>query len=158
MLDLVIRNGVVIDGTGARRRHADLGILHGRIVEMGTVTADAAQVVDAGGHIVSPGFIDIHTHYDAQVFWDPDLTPSSLHGVTTVVLGNCGLTLAPIADDNFEYTLRMLSRVEGMPIVSLRAGVPWGRGTRSPSTSRRFAIGSPSMLPCSSVIAPCASR
>jgi N-acyl-D-aspartate/D-glutamate deacylase len=126
VLDLVIRNGVVIDGTGARRQRADLGILHGRIVEMGTVTAAAAQVVDAGGHIVSPGFIDIHTHYDAQVYWDPDLTPSSLHGVTTVVFGNCGLTLAPIADDNFEYTLKMLSRVEGMPAISLRAGVPWG--------------------------------
>jgi N-acyl-D-aspartate/D-glutamate deacylase len=125
MLDCVIRNGDVIDGSGAARRHADVGIQDGRIVSIGKVDEDAAETIDADGRIVAPGFVDIHTHYDAQVFWDPAITPSSLHGVTTVVGGNCGFTIAPLEKSEADYLMRMLARVEGMPLESLEAGVPW---------------------------------
>jgi N-acyl-D-aspartate/D-glutamate deacylase len=127
MLDVVIRGGEVIDGTGAARRRADVGIADGRIVQIGTVDAEAALTVDATGKLVAPGFVDVHTHFDAQVFWDNALTPSPLHGVTTAFAGNCGFTVAPLSDDpaDAEYLLRMLARVEGMPVETLRTGVPW---------------------------------
>src|SRR5581483_9052057 len=127
MLDLVIRGGDVIDGTGAPRRRADVGVSGGRVVAVGTVTDDAARAIDATGKVVTPGFVDVHTHYDAQVFWDGYLTPSPLHGVTTALAGNCGFTIAPLSGDerDGEYLMRMLARVEGMPLESLRSGVPW---------------------------------
>jgi len=127
MLDVVIKGGEVVDGTGANRRRADVGIKGDRIVEIGEITAPAARTIDATGKLVTPGFIDVHTHFDAQVFWDSALTPSPLHGVTTAVAGNCGFTIAPLSDDpaDGEYLMRMLARVEGMPIETLRTGVPW---------------------------------
>jgi N-acyl-D-aspartate/D-glutamate deacylase len=127
MLDVVIKGGEVVDGTGANRRRADVGIKGNRIVKIGEITEDAARTIDATGKLVTPGFIDVHTHFDAQVFWDNALTPSPLHGVTTAIAGNCGFTIAPLSADpaDGEYLLRMLSRVEGMPVETLKAGVPW---------------------------------
>ena len=125
MLDVLIQNGTIVDGTGGPARQGDLGIRDGRIVAIGKVDEEARETIDAAGKIVSPGFVDVHTHYDAQAFWDGTLSPSPYHGVTSVVGGNCGFSIAPLAPDAGEYLMKMLSRVEGMPLESLETGVPW---------------------------------
>ena len=125
MFDVVIRNGLVIDGTGAPGQIADVALNDGRIAAVGEVSESGAREIDAQGLVVAPGFVDIHTHFDAQVFWDTTLSPSPLHGVTTVISGNCGFTIAPLEPEHGDYMMQMLARVEGMPLTSLQQGVPW---------------------------------
>src|SRR4051812_28884272 len=121
---LVIRGGTVVDGTGAPGVRNDVAIEGDRIVEIGP-SLQGDRVLDAEGCVVAPGFIDIHTHYDAQVFWDPALTPSCYHGVTTVVAGNCGFTIAPTHPADRDLIGRTLEKVEDMDPASLAAGIPW---------------------------------
>ncbi|MBV8951086.1 MAG: amidohydrolase family protein [Actinobacteria bacterium] len=121
---LVIRGGTVIDGTGAPGVRADVAIENGRISAIGR-DLEGDEVLDADEHIVAPGFIDIHTHYDAQVFWDPGLTPSCYHGVTTVVAGNCGFSIAPTRAEHRDLIARTLENVEDMDVAALEAGIPW---------------------------------
>jgi N-acyl-D-aspartate/D-glutamate deacylase len=125
VLDLKIVNGTVVDGTGGLRFAADIGVRDGRIVAIGLVEDDARYTLDATGRIVAPGFIDVHTHYDAQVFWDPTLSPSCYHGVTTIFGGFCGFSIAPLTPEAGPYLQRMLARVEGMPLKTLIDAVPW---------------------------------
>ena len=121
--DLLIRGGTLVDGTGAPRRREDLGIRNGRIAAMGTNLGDADRTLEADGCAVAPGFVDIHTHYDAQVFWDRMLTISPWHGVTSVVMGNCGFGVAPTRAAHRDLILRTLESVEGMSLEALQTGL-----------------------------------
>lgn len=125
MLDLKIINAQIVDGTGAPAFKGAVGVKEGKIKAVGEVAEDAKDVIDAEGRVVCPGFIDVHTHYDAQVFWDPKISPSCYHGVTTILGGFCGFSIAPLSKEAAPYLLNMLSRVEGMPVTSLKEGVPW---------------------------------
>src|SRR3954471_6196925 len=127
--DVVIRGGTVVDGTGGPGIAADVAVTDGRISEIGTGSSprlSGDRVLEADGHVVTPGFVDIHSHYDAQVFWDPALTPSSFHGVTTVVAGNCGFSIAPVRPEHHDRIVTILERVEDMNPATLSAGIPWG--------------------------------
>jgi len=124
--DLVIRDGLVFDGTRAPRMIADIGILQGRIVAIGNLDkASDERTIDAAGLHVAPGFIDLHTHYDAQVFWDPYCTLSGWHGVTSVAIGNCGFGFAPTRAENRDRSMRSMTRVEAIPLRSMELGLPW---------------------------------
>ena len=125
MHDLVIDNAVVIDGLGGPPREGGVAVAGGRIAAVGADLGPARERVDAGGRVLAPGIVDIHTHYDAQLTWDPFATPSTALGVTTVVIGNCGFTIAPCRPGDRDLTLRALTHVEGMSLEALRAGVRW---------------------------------
>ena len=125
MLDVAIRGATVVDGTGGPGVVGDVGVRDGRIVELGRITEGAHGTIDADGLIVAPGFVDVHTHYDAQLFWDPAGSPSNVHGVTSVIGGNCSFALAPLHAEDADYIRRMMARVEGMPLGALEHGVPW---------------------------------
>jgi N-acyl-D-amino-acid deacylase len=123
--DLVIKNGTVVDGSGLPRYRADVGVRHGRIVSIGRIRERAREVLDAEGLVVTPGFVDGHTHMDAQIFWDPLGTSSCYHGITSVVMGNCGFTLAPCAKENKDLVVRNLQRAEDIPPAAMEAGIDW---------------------------------
>lgn len=125
MFDLVIRRGTIVDGTGHAAFTADLAVKNGKIAEIGTVTAPSKREIDAAGLIVCPGFIDTHTHFDGQVTWDPHLAPSSWHGVTTVIMGNCGVGFAPVRPGHKEYLIDIMEGVEDIPGSALAEGMPW---------------------------------
>ena len=123
--DLLIKNGSVVDGTGAPARHADVALADGRIVEIGKISDGAEKVIDASDLVVAPGFVDPHTHYDAQICWDGAVTPSSWHGVTSVLMGNCGVGIAPCKPETREIAMRDLVNVEAIPFDVLNAGITW---------------------------------
>ena len=123
--DILIRNGLVVDGTGSKARRADVGIIGDRVGAMGTDLGDAAEEIDATDMIVTPGFVDIHTHYDGQVTWDSRLRPSTEHGVTTVLMGNCGVGFAPCRAEQREGLVRLMEGVEDIPNPVLTEGLPW---------------------------------
>jgi len=123
--DLVIRGGFIVDGTGAPGRPADLAVAGGRITEVGAVSGRGAREIDADGLVVAPGFIDPHTHYDAQLTWDPSASCTSWHGVTTIVTGNCGFTLAPCRPEDRLTLMKMLEYVEGMSLDAMQKGIRW---------------------------------
>ncbi len=123
--DLVIRNGLLVDGTGAEPREADVGVKDGRISAVGRVAERGAEEIDARGKLVTPGFVDVHTHYDGQATWDSRMQPSSWHGVTTVVMGNCGVGFAPCRADDHERLIKLMEGVEDIPFPVLAEGLPW---------------------------------
>ncbi|MFI5299945.1 MAG: amidohydrolase family protein [Polyangiales bacterium] len=124
-LDLLLRNGTIVDGSGNTPRRADVAVRAGRIVAVGAIEGDATRTIDASGCIVTPGFIDLHTHYDGQVSWDADLAPSSIHGVTTAVLGNCGVGFAPVHEADRATLIRLMEGVEDIPGSALSEGLRW---------------------------------
>src|SRR5436309_2220929 len=125
MHELVIRGGTVVDGTGGPARTGDIAIDGGRITDVGAVEGTGTRELDADGLVVAPGWVDIHTHYDGQVTWDPELTPSSWHGVTTVVMGNCGVGFAPVQPGAESFLIELMEGVEDIPGTALHEGIDW---------------------------------
>ncbi len=127
MHDLVIRGGTLVDGTGSAPRPADVAIDGDRVTEVGELEdRSARETIDAGGMLVTPGFVDVHTHFDGQITWDPMLTPSCWHGVTTIVMGNCGVGFAPVQPDKHEWLIGLMEGVEDIPGAALSDGIQWG--------------------------------
>ncbi|QSB43765.1 D-aminoacylase [Tsuneonella flava] len=123
--DLIIREGTIVDGTGKERFIGDIAVKDGLIAQVGAITGDATQEINASGMIVTPGFVDVHTHYDGQATWDPEMAPSSWHGVTTVIMGNCGVGFAPAAPDRHEWLIGLMEGVEDIPGTALAEGMKW---------------------------------
>jgi N-acyl-D-aspartate/D-glutamate deacylase len=152
--DLLIKDGFLVDGSGMPGYYGDLGIADGKIAAMGKVDGPAKETISAKGLAVAPGFIDVHTHYDAQLFWDPWATPSSWHGFTSVFMTNCGFGLAPCKPQDRDYITRMLVKVEAMPLESLKAGVPWNWETYGEylnALDRRLAVNVMALAPHSTI-------
>jgi N-acyl-D-amino-acid deacylase len=127
MNDILIRNAHIVDGTGAKPFDADIALKDGRVAAIGTSAAGAArETIDADGRMIAPGFVDIHTHYDGQVTWDTELKPSSQHGVTTVVMGNCGVGFAPVRPGSEGWLIELMEGVEDIPGSALTEGMTWG--------------------------------
>lgn len=149
--DLVIRNGLLVDGTGAPPREADVGVKDGAIAAVGRVSGRGAEEIDARGKLVTPGFVDVHTHYDGQATWDARMQPSSWHGVTTVVMGNCGVGFAPCRRDDHERLIKLMEGVEDIPFPVLVEGLPWNWESfpdyLDALQSRRFDIDIGTQLP-----------
>ena len=140
MHELVIRGGTVVDGTGrAARPGQDVAIDDGVIAEVGSDVGRGRREIEADGRLVLPGWVDIHTHYDGQATWDPDLTPSSWHGVTTTVFGNCGVGFAPLRPGSEEYLINLMEGVEDIPGTVLAEGIDFSRGPRSRNTSMSWS-------------------
>ena len=125
MFDLIIRNAKLVDGTGAPARQADIAVKDGKIAEIGAIDAKAKTEIDAKGDLVTPGWVDIHTHYDGQVTWDPYLSPSGWNGVTTAVMGNCGVGFAPAKTDKHDWLINLMEGVEDIPGAALAEGIDW---------------------------------
>src|SRR5215510_8000334 len=125
MHDLVIRDGLIVDGTGAPAFRGDVVVDGARIVQVGSKTGAAKREIAAAGRIVTPGFVDVHTHYDGQASWDPWLAPSSWHGVTTIVMGNCGVGFAPVKPDKHDWLIELMEGVEDIPGTALHEGITW---------------------------------
>jgi N-acyl-D-aspartate/D-glutamate deacylase len=157
MLDHIIRGGTIVDGSGSTPYSGDIGIRAGRIVEVGgRVTAAAHHETDAAGCIVTPGFIDIHTHYDGQVSWDDEIEPSAANGVTTVVMGNCGVGFAPVAPGGNRALIELMEGVEDIPGTALYEGIPWGAWETFPEymdylATREYAVDIGAQVPHSTV-------
>ena len=125
MYDVIIKGGTVVDGTGTKPITADVAIKDGLIVEVGRITSSASKTINAEGLLVAPGWVDIHTHYDGQASWDPQMSPSSWHGVTTAVMGNCGVGFAPAHTHQREWMIELMEGVEDIPGAVLSEGVKW---------------------------------
>ena len=136
--DIVIRGGTVMDGNGGTPFVGDVAVKDGKIAEVGKVSGRGAEEINAGGLAVTPGFVDIHTHYDGQAMWDSCLAPSSWHGVTTVVMGNCGVGFAPVRKDTQDAVIALMEGVEDIPGPCLHEGLDWS-GRVSPNTSPRWS-------------------
>ncbi|HEX5536068.1 MAG TPA: amidohydrolase family protein, partial [Sphingobium sp.] len=123
--DVVIRGGTIVDGTGAQPYVADIGVKDGIITQIGAINTSASEEIDARGLTVTPGFVDVHTHYDGQITWENRMAPSSNHGVTTVVMGNCGVGFAPVRDGDHQLMIKLMEGVEDIPEVVMAEGVPF---------------------------------
>lgn len=156
MYDVVIKGGTVVDGTGGAPTTADVAVSGGRIVEVGRVTGAAGTVIDADGALVTPGFVDVHTHYDGQATWDDQFEGSVAHGVTTVVMGNCGVGFAPVRPDQHDRLIDMMEGVEDIPGTALSAGMPWGEWESFPEyldhlATHRYSLDIAAQLPHSAL-------